>query len=92
MIRAIGLTIKGKPGDFQSVKVLVSDMVEWPRATADEVIWRTETIPVAPGSVEMSGDTWTIHLHRNDLELTEKHETGVKGEVSIADVLIAPVP
>ena len=90
MIRAIGLTIKVKSGKFQSVKVLVSDMAEWPRATADEVIWRTETIPVDPQSVVMSGDTTTIHLHRDNLKLTEKHETGVKGMISIADVVITP--
>ena len=90
MIRAIGLTIKMKSGKFQSVKVLVSDMAEWPRATADEVIWRTETIPVDPQSVFTSGTTTTIHLHRDNLVLTAKHDTEVKGMVSIADVVITP--
>ena len=92
MIRAIGLTIKVKSGEFQSVKVLVSDMEKWPRATADEVVWRTETIPVDPESVVISGTTTTIHLHADGLELTEKHETGVKGRIRIADVVITPAP
>ncbi len=67
-------------------------MAEWPRGTADEVTWRTETIPVDPSQVVMSGTTTTIHLHADNLELTDKHETGVKGMISIADVVITPAP
>ena len=81
--RMIGLTIKVKSGKVQSVRVWVDDEVAGGAG-------KTPTILVDPPLAISGTETTIIHLHADNLELTNKRVSGVMGTISIADVVIRP--